>query len=266
MDDEEPILYRAEDGVARITINRPRVLNAMDSFAHLAFSQALDAASDDASVRVVVVAGAGDRAFSVGRDLGEMSDAQEMDQAGRAALDERWAKTRRLTDRHDFWKPIVASVQGYALGGGFEIAMACDLIIASDDAVFGLPEPKRGLVAFAGGMHRLPRQIPSRVAMGYLLTGRNIGAARAYELGLVNEVAPRADLATVVEGWVSDILACGPLSVQATKQCAMRGLGRPLDEATATTYLLFETWRTSSDAKEGPRAFAEKRKPVWTGT
>ena len=261
----DPILYACDGNVARITINRPHVLNAMDSFAHLAFSEALDAAAGDPTVRVIVVAGAGERAFSVGRDLSEMAATQGLDPVSRAALDARWAATRRLTDRFDLFKPIIAAVRGYALGGGFEIAMACDIIVAADDASFALPEPKRGLVAFAGGMHRLPRQIPPRIALGHLLTGRGMSATRAYELGLVNEVVPSSKLDDAVSSWVADILACGPLSVQATKQCAMQGLGQSLGDAMAATYPIMETWRTSADAKEGPRAFAEKRKPHWTG-
>lgn len=262
----DPILYQADGGVARITLNRPHVLNAMDSFAHLAFSRALDDADADPSVRVVVVQASGDRAFSVGRDLAEMSAAQSLGADERLALDARWAATRRLTDRHDFRKPVVARVQGYALGGGFEIALACDIIVASDTASFALPEPKRGLVAFAGGMHRLPRQIPPRIAMGYLLTGRSMNAARAYELGLVNEVVPAAGLDAAVDAWIADILACAPLSVQATKESAMQGLGRPLPDAMTASFPVMDRWRASADAQEGPRAFAEKRKPVWTGT
>ena len=173
---DAPVRVAVADGVARLTINRPERLNAMDSHAHLALSEALDACAADPSVHVLVLTGAGDRAFSVGRDLREMAGDDP-------AAAERWRRVRRLTDRHDYPKPIIARVAGMALGGGFEIALACDIIVASDDASFALPEPRRGLIPFAGGVHRLPRQIPLKPAMGYLLTGRSMEARPAYPRG-----------------------------------------------------------------------------------
>lgn len=250
------------DGVATLTINRPDRLNAMDSATHLALSDALDALADDTSVRVLVLTGAGRRAFSVGRDLRELAvddpDAQ-------AAIAARWAKVTRLTDRFDYPKPIIAAVRGHALGGGFELALACDVIVASDDASFGLPEVRRGLIPFAGGVHRLPRQIPLKIATGMLLTGRSIDAAAALALGLVNEVVPADRLDAAVAVWTSEILAAAPLAIRSVKQCLAMGLGRPLADAMAATYPAERARQTSDDAIEGPRAFAEKRSPVWTG-
>ncbi len=260
-----PVRLDRDGPVAWITIDRPGALNAMDSHAHLALSDILDRVEADDALRVVVLTGAGDRAFSVGRDLTELAREPAMDPAERAALQGRWRRIRRLTDRHGFAKPIVARVNGYALGGGFELALACDIVVAADHATFALPEPKRGLIAFAGGVHRLPRQIPLKIAMGHLLTGRPMTAARAAQLGLVNEVVPSAALDAAVAGWVADLLACAPLSVQATKQCVLEGLGRPLADAMNAAYPLEERRKASSDACEGPRAFAEKRKPAWTG-
>ncbi|HEX8606561.1 MAG TPA: enoyl-CoA hydratase-related protein, partial [Pseudoduganella sp.] len=174
-----PVLCEVTGHVARLTINRPEALNAMDSHAHLALSNALDAIEADDAVRVVVLTGAGPKAFSAGRDLKEVAAEREMSKADRAALARRWSATRRLTDRHDFHKPLIAAVNGIAYGGGFELALACDIIVAADHAGFALPEPRRGLIATAGGVHRLPRQVPLKVAMGMLLTGQPVSAQRA---------------------------------------------------------------------------------------
>jgi enoyl-CoA hydratase/carnithine racemase len=261
----DPILYQVDGHVATLTINRPQAMNAMDSFAHLALSEALDRIQDDDAIRVVVLTGSGERAFSAGRDLKEISAEADMSSAQRSELAARWKLVRRLTDRHDFFKPIIARVNGLAMGGGFELALACDLIVAADHATFALPEPKRGLIATAGGVHRLPRQLPLKTAMGLLLTGRTLSAARAFELGLLNEIAPAAQLDAVVQTWIDDILACAPLAIQATKQCAMTGLDYPLRAAIEATYPIEQRRKSSADSKEGPRAFAEKRVPAWTG-
>jgi enoyl-CoA hydratase/carnithine racemase len=260
------VLFERRGHVAWLTINRPEAMNAMDSHAHLALSQALDAIEADHGIRCVVLTGAGGKAFSAGRDLKEVAAEREMDDRECIAVARRWAQTRRLTDRHDFSKPIIAAVNGLALGGGFELALACDLIIAADHATFALPEPRRGLIATAGGVHRLPRQLPLKVAMGMLLTGQPITAQRAYEVGLVNEIAPAGQLEQAVLRWLDAILACAPLSLQATKQCALQGLGKPLELAMSASYPLEQQRQRSNDSIEGPRAFAQKRAPLWTGT
>ena len=162
-------------------------------------------------------------------------------------------------------KPVAAAINGTALGGGLEQALACDIIVAADHAEFGLPEPRRGLIAGSAGVHRLPRQIGLKVAMGYMLTGRHMSAARAYELGLVNQVVPLAELDAAVEEWVTDILRCAPLAVRATKEAAMKGLDYPLAQAYYTLHDGERKRRLSDDAIEGPRAFAEKRAPDWKG-
>ncbi len=254
-----------EDRVLRITIDRPSSLNALDPATYHALSLALDLFESDDDLWVAVLTGAGDKAFSAGRDLKQlasMADATEAEQAEEAAI---WRATRRLTDRFDMVKPIVARVNGLALGGGLELALACDIIIAADHAYFGLPEPRRGLIATAGGVHRLPRQLPLKVAMGHLLTGRPLSATRAYEVGLVNEVVGLDGLDAAVDAWVADILLCAPISVRATKQSAMQGLGRPIADAIAAAYDWEERRQVSLDRLEGPRAFAERRAPVWTG-
>ena len=177
----------------------------------------------------------------------------------------RQENTVPLNQRWEFPKPVIAKVNGFALGGGLELALACDIIVASENSEFGLPEPRRGLIAGGVGVHRLPRQIGLKPAMGYLLTGRHMSATRAFELGLVNEVVSAEKLDEVVEEWVKDILLCSPMAVRATKQAAMRGLDTSLSQAFSNSYE-YETARAESeDAIEGPLAFAEKRKPQWKG-
>jgi enoyl-CoA hydratase/carnithine racemase len=168
-----------------------------------------------------------------------------------------------LASRTTCWKPIIAAVNGYALGGGFEMALACDIIIAADHARVGLPEPKVGLMAGAGGVHRLPRMIPQKIAMGYILTARHMTAQEAHRLGVVNEVVPLAELMPTAMKWANEILECSPLSIRASKQAALMGLQMPLDAALRTNFTEAERMRRSEDTVEGPKAFAEKRKPNW---
>jgi len=157
-------------------------------------------------------------------------------------------------------------VNGVAMGGGFEIALACDLIVASEGARFALPEPRVGLAAAAGGMHRLPRQIGLKNAMGMLLTGRRVPAAEGQQLGFVNEVVAEGQALDAARAWAAQILECAPLSVRASKQCALQGLDAPsLSEAVSGRYDEFYKMLKSADFVEGPKAFAEKRPPQWKG-
>ncbi len=156
-----------------------------------------------------------------------------------------------------------------ALGGGFELVLACDLVIAADTALFGLPEPLVGAIALGGGLHRLPRQIGLKPALGMILTGRKVGAAEGKALGFVNEVVTRANLAATVERWTADILRCSPVAIQASKEVVHRGLAEPsLADAMRNQgdYGGFRAWLESEDFREGPRAFAEKRSPNWSIT
>ncbi|MDR7276957.1 enoyl-CoA-hydratase DpgD [Catenuloplanes atrovinosus] len=259
------VRYLKRDHVARVTLDRPDVLNAMDLRMHEELARVWDDAEADGEIRVVVLTGAGDRAFSVGQDLKERA---RRDAAGTppSTFGSRgqpgWP---RLTERFGFSKPVVARIDGYALGGGFELALACDLAVASDRSVFGLPEVRLGLVPGAGGVFRLIRQLPQRVAMAHLLTGRRMDAATAHAYGLVNDVVPADRLDECVDGWVADLVEAAPLAVRAIKEAALCSVDLPLPEAFTATYAWEERRRGSADAVEGPRAFAEKRPPRWSG-
>jgi enoyl-CoA hydratase/carnithine racemase len=253
----EFVRYEKRDHIAWVTIVRPAVMNALHPPANEELSRVWDDVATDADVRVAILTGAGDRAFSAGNDLKWTAQhgVPRMPKGGFGGL----------VAREDLWKPLIAAVNGVALGGGLEIALACDVIVASETARLGLPEPRVGLMAAAGGVHRLPRHVPLKVAMGMMLTGRHVTAAEAYRIGLVNEVVPAAELLPAAERWAREIAECSPLSVQATKQAALQGLGRPVLEAMSGDYPAVKRLFTSPDVVEGPRAFAEKRKPRWQG-
>lgn len=258
------VRYTKAGHVARITLDRPEVLNAMDLRMHEELAEIWDDVEADDDVWVAVLTGAGDRAFSVGQDLKELAARTRAGEAAPATFGSRGRPGfPRLTERFGMCKPVIAKVRGYALGGGFELALACDIVVASSDATFALPEAKLGLVAGAGGVFRLTRQIPVKAAMGFLLTGRSMDARRAYDLGLVNEVVPAAELDDCAERWVADVLRCAPLAVRAVKEVVSRSAHLPLESAFAERYEWEKRRMHSRDAREGPAAFAEKREPRW---
>jgi dehydration protein DpgD len=257
--------YDKKDHVAYVTITRPEVFNALHAPANIELSGVWDDFAADDSLWVAVLTGEGERAFSAGNDLKYTAEMSRLPAEKRPSFAMPGTGFGGLTSRFDLFKPIIARVNGYALGGGLEMALACDIILAAEHAELGLPEPRRGLIAGALGVHRLPRQVPLKVAMSYMLTGRHIPAPRAYEIGLVSEVHPLAELDGAVERCVQDILRCAPLSVRATKEATMRGLEMPLQEAAQARYEWESRRRQSADSVEGPRAFAEKRPPNWTG-
>ena len=245
-------------GIARVTLNRPERLNAIDSAAEATLDRIWAEIEGDESVRCVVLTGAG-RAFCAGADMKEEGP-------GGLAY---WAGT----GDHGFGGialggrlsvPLVARVNGLALGGGFEMALGCDLVVAAEGASFGLPEPRVGRLPL-DGMVTLPRRIPRALAMGLLLTGRRIGAAEALAIGLVNEVAPEGALDEAVDAWVRDIVACAPLSLRAIKRsvCDTRHL-TAAEARNARLPSLVDALQ-SRDADEGVAAFREKRTPAWTG-
>ena len=257
--------FEVDGHVARITLNRPEAMNSLNPELRWELSQHYDEVERNDDIWLAVVTGAGERAFCAGADLKHRALEREADSSQRAHWDKLAGETKSLIERWHFPKPVIARVNGFALGGGLEQALACDIIVAADHAEFGLPEPRRGLIAGSAGVHRLPRQIGLKVAMGYMLTGRHMSAARAYELGLVNQVVPLVELDAAVEEWVADILRCAPLAVRATKEAAMKGLDYPLAQAYYTLHDGERKRRLSDDAIEGPRAFAEKRAPDWKG-
>jgi enoyl-CoA hydratase/carnithine racemase len=256
-----PEFCRAErDGrILTVTIDRPEVMNALHPPANHELEKVFDDFCADPDLWVAIVTGAGDRAFSAGNDLKYQAGAG-------ASLEIPKSGFGGLTARYDNPKPVIAAVNGLALGGGFEIALACDLVVASESASFGLPEPRVGLAALAGGMHRLPRQVPLKQAMGMLLTGRRVSAQEGLALGFVNEIVPPAELMHAARRWADQIVECAPLSVRATKQCAMEGLRYgSVGEAMQGRYDQLRAMVKSEDFIEGPRAFAEKRRPEWKG-
>ena len=251
--------------VAQITINRPEVRNAINTPAHKEWSDLLDHAASDDDVWIVVVTGMGDKAFCAGRDLKYLSQIQHASDEEKKADNDIMKTVVKLIERFDYPKPLIAKVNGVALGGGFEVAMACDLVIAADHVEFGLPEPRRGIYAGGGGVHRLPRQVPLKLAMEYLLTGKSMTASRAVEIGIINQAVPYSELDQAVDALIDQIMLGAPLSLQATKQAAMRGLDSSLGEAFYGDYPAVRAMMESDDAREGPRAFSEKRTPEWKG-
>jgi enoyl-CoA hydratase/carnithine racemase len=254
--------YKKRGRIAYVTLNRPEVMNALHLEAHLELAEIWEDFRDDPDVWVAILTGSGERAFSAGNDL--KATAERTANGGDAHGDDR-PPFGRITRDFDCPKPMIAAVNGVAVGGGLEMALACDIIVAADHARFGLPEPRVGLFAGAGGIHRLARQLPFKIAMGLLLTGRLFGADEAHRIGLVNEVVPLADLMATAERWAAEILECSPLSVQLTKESALDGLQHSVDDALVRDHGRVERLLGSADFVEGPKAFSEKRRPQWTG-
>lgn len=253
------ILLDPDGAILWITIDRPAALNALNPLAHRELSAALDRYAADPTLRVAVISGSGERAFCVGSDLKARAE--------RNADDHPPTGFGGISHRLDLAKPVIAAVNGLALGGGVEIVAACDLALAADHAEFGLPEPRVGLAALGGGgLQRLARHLPLKYAMDLVLTGRRFGAEEAKRIGLINDVAPRAELKARVRQLADEIIAGAPLAIEASKQVMLQSLAMP-DLATAlrAKYPAAERMLASEDAKEGQRAFVEKRKPHWQG-
>jgi crotonobetainyl-CoA hydratase len=256
-----PIRLDIRDHVARVTVDRPEVMNAIDPGAEAELEAIWSRLERAGEVRAVVLTGAGERAFCVGADMKSGT--------GQSGLD-YWASAGRggfggISLRDTLDVPVIARVNGHALGGGFEMMLGCDIVVAAEEATFGLPEPRVGRMPLDGGMVLLQRQIPYRLAMGMLLTGRRIKASEAADYGLVNEVVPRAALDTAVDRWVADVLACAPLSVRAIKQVVRRTAQLAAAEAQALRLPAVVTALRSRDSQEGVAAFREKRPPAWEG-
>jgi crotonobetainyl-CoA hydratase len=246
--------------VLLVTIDRPEVMNALHPAANRELAEVWDDFQNDAELWVGIITGAGDRAFSAGNDLKHQASGGDM--SGMPATG-----FAGLTSRFDLDKPVIAAVNGVAMGGGFEIALACDIIVASEQAVFALPEPRVGLAALAGGLQRLPRMIPLKHAMGMILTGRRVSAAEGQDLGFVTAVVPHDELIQRARAWADLILDCSPMSVRASKQAAMRSLDIPSLQESMNNgqYPAVGDLFRSEDFVEGPLAFAQKRTPEWKG-
>lgn len=242
-----------------VTINRPEVMNALHPAANRELAAAFDEFAADPGLWVAIVTGAGERAFSAGNDLKHQAMGGDMSgqpATGFAGLSARW----------DLNKPVIAAVNGVAMGGGFEIALACDLIIAAENALFALPEVRVGLAAMAGGLLRLPRTIGTKRAMGMILTGRRVPAREGLELGFVTDVVPEGEALAGAKRWASMILEASPMSVRASKQVVYESFEHGgLRAATEARYTAVREMQQSEDFIEGPVAFAEKRPPRWQG-
>jgi crotonobetainyl-CoA hydratase len=256
-----PIRFEVADHVARVTIDRPEVLNAVDAATEAELQRIWASIEADRDIRLVILTGAGDRAFCAGADMKGGSGSSGI---------EYWSQERPggfggIALRETLDVPVIARVNGHAMGGGFEMVLGCDIVVAAEEAAFALPEARVGRMPLDGGMTLLQRQIPFRQAMGILLTGRRVPAREAFAMGLVNEVVPRAELDAAVDRWAKDILACAPLSVRAIKQVVRRTAHMTAREAQAARLPALVEALGSADAQEGVRAFVEKRKPAWQG-
>ena len=252
---EPAVLTEVSDGVMTITINRPNAKNAVNKDVAEGIAAALDALDADDNTHVVILTGAGGT-FCSGMDLKAFVTGEPPYVAGRGFA----GMVEKSTD-----KPMIAAVEGYALAGGCELAITCDLIGAADNSMFGIPEVKRGLAAAAGGLVRLPRQIPSRVAMEMALTGDFMSAERAMSVGLINQIAPAGEALAQAKALAAKIAENGPLAVKRSKQVIKESIDWSQDEMFANQQEITSAVFSSEDAIEGATAFAEKRKPNWKG-
>lgn len=259
---QQTVLFERVGRIARMTINRPASMNAINAQAWDELGDAFETFAGDPELWAAVLTGSGDRAFCAGADLKEfaavgLAQTEKMRSRGFAGL------VRQFSD-----KPVIAAVNGHALGGGMELALFCDLIVASETARFGLPEVQRGLLAAGGGLLRLPRQMPMKIAMQAILTGEPFDAHVAERWGLVNQVVPQDQVLRVAMALAEKICRNSPTAVRASKEVVHRSLLADLDltaEAWAVSDRGAARNRASEDASEGPRAFSEKRAPTWSG-
>ena len=257
------ILFEKRGKVAYITINRPEARNAIDLQTAQELSNAWTDFRDDDNLWIAVITGSGDKSFSAGADLksfipmltGQSQNQEQVSNGGFGGI----------TQGFECWKPIIAAINGHCFAGGFEIMLACDLRIASENAIFGQTEVRWGIIPGAGGTQRLPRSIPLVKAMEIILMGESFTAEEAYRIGLINKVVPQSELMNEVERWVGILLERGPLALRAAKQAILQGLSLPLDDGMKLEQQLFAGLLRTEDAREGPMAFAQERKPNFKG-
>jgi enoyl-CoA hydratase/carnithine racemase len=255
---EKKVLYELRDKVARITINRPEVMNAMDAEVYAELSKAWIDVRDNPDVWVAIITGAGEKAFTAGADLKSLIPQR------RARADFWLTQKNMILNRGlEVWKPVIAAVNGYCLAGGMTLLFATDIRIAAEHAVFEISEVKRGILAGNGGTQRALRQLPYAIAMEMLLLGRRLAAHEALSYGLINKVVPLADLMPTAEEYARRLCENGPLALRASKELAIRSQSVPLEQGLRLEEAFQEFLRATEDAKEGPRAFAEKRKPAF---
>jgi enoyl-CoA hydratase len=257
----EHILLEREDAVAVITLNRPKQLNALNQAVIGELDAALDELAADDAVRAIIITGSGDRAFAAGADIGELAQMESATQ-GRLMAGRSHALGRKMADLP---KPIIAAINGFALGGGLELALACDFRLASETAQVGLPEVTLGILPGWGGTQRLPRLIGPGMAKLLMMTGERVDAAEALRIGIVERVYPQAELLDAARQLAQKLAGLPPLSIAAIKQAVNRGLNMTLDDANQFEAGLFAELTTTQDSKEGTRAFLEKRTPAWQG-
>jgi enoyl-CoA hydratase/carnithine racemase len=243
---------------AHVRLNRPHALNAITPQMDDAMYDAWTRINEDASIWAVILSAEGEKSFSIGADVSGGTDRTGCKPVGGGLTGIGGAL---VTCR----KPMIAAVQGFCVGAGFELAMCADIIVAADTAQFGLPETKVGIIGECGVVHRAIRQLPYHIAMQLILTGERIKAEEARGFGLVNEVVPFSDLADAAERWATKLNAASPLAVQAAKAAALSRLGYPLEVALTTRFEAIERYAETEDKREGERAAAERRKPVWKG-
>jgi len=256
----ENIVFEKKNAIAYVTVNRPKVLNALNLATMEELRAAFHEVKNDASVRVVILTGAGEKAFIAGADIGELArndavTAKEYTHRGQSVLN--------LIE--NLGKPVIACINGFALGGGCEIAMACTMRLASENAKLGQPEVKLGIIPGYGGTQRLPRLVGKGIALQLLLTGEMISAQEAHRIGLVNEVPAPADLIPRAEAIAQKIIANGPLAVQYTMEAVNKGMETTLAEGLYMEAVLFGMASSTEDKKEGTTAFLEKRAPQFKG-
>ncbi len=254
------VIYEAKDGVARLTVNRPEKLNALDRQTMRDIDAAVGASGQDPSIGVLVVTGMGDKAFVAGADIAELSSQTPVEGAAYARLGQ--AVLGRL---ERLGKPSIAAINGYALGGGLELAMACTLRVASESARLGQPEVALGIIPGYGGTQRLARLVGPGRALELVLTGEPIDAREAHRIGLVNRVVPQTELAGAVETLARTLLSRGPAALRFALQAVHEGLQMTLEEGLSMEAALFGLCCATEDMREGTRAFVEKRKPAFKG-
>jgi enoyl-CoA hydratase/carnithine racemase len=252
-----------EDQILTITINRPEVLNALHRDAHYELSRIFDDFAEDPSLRVAILTAVGNRGFCVGSDLKSKAKVGKPSEQAKETPPTGFAG---LCTRFDLYKPVIAAVNGAAIGGGLEVVLACDLAVASEHSTFSLPEPRVGLAAVGGGgISRIVRQIPLKQAMRLLLTAQRITARQALEMGLINEVVPAKQILAKARELAKEIVLSAPLAIEASKAVALSSLSSSLERSILDYHPAVMRMLLSEDAKEGPLAFSEKRPPHWQG-